>query len=144
VAWLTDVAIKDALAGFMGTKDAAQLDAQGSYWAGVITRANGRAKEDILGILLSRGYDAPSILSWDNLADAHRDQALFWCSVYSGGKGLQPDVIETLQLLDRRQSLQSDPIIAGGVAVDPPDTSGNRINHGKSKFKSKLYPNLEL
>jgi hypothetical protein len=134
-AWLDTPAVKAALAPFLGVKDAAAVDAQGSFWTQAVSQAVTRSREDVTKILTERGYTAAQLLTWDNLADAHRDQALYWCSVYSGGKGLKPDVIATLRELDRRPTLPGDVILSGGEPIYPPEdtTIPGPIGHGDMK-----------
>ena len=128
-AWLTDAQIKSDLKNMLAKKSTATIS---DRWDGIITRANGRAKSDILKVLRASGYSTTNINGWDYLSEHHSMQSLFWCLTM--GTALHNLEYSEVKVLDCRKDLKElDTLDINGEEVEPGDRD-DVIQEGGADF----------
>jgi hypothetical protein len=113
--WNSAATILDDLKDFLAKKTTGTIS---DRWTGIIARATGKAKSDILKVLRSSGFSTAQINGWDYLSEHHSQQAIYWCLVYGANQhNLEQNAI---RMLDVRKDLQEfDTLDVGGEEVSP-------------------------
>jgi len=114
-AWHTTSEIATHLRDFLAKKTTGTIS---SRWDGIIVRATGKAKSDIIKVLRSTGFSTAQITQWDYLSEHHSQQSMYWCLIY--GTALHNLEYNTVKALDCRKDLQDfDTLDAGGEELTP-------------------------
>lgn len=126
--WISDDQLKQKLADILQV-DVADFD---SIKSSTITDSNNAAWNDILSILVARGYTMAQVDAWDQRVVYNTDIAMFWAFV----KGRLPIADGTMQVdkLDRRKELLEMVLLIGGVPVlpGPADAGNNAVSGGRT------------
>lgn len=91
----------------------------GEYWDRLCEQAQQSAFRDIRGALITRGFTAAQVDTWDRGEEFERDIGLYW--VLIRGAGVQRLYSsEDIAKLDRREELKTTLVeIASGAPQDP-------------------------
>lgn len=112
--WLTEEALKQHVADTL-KKPVADLKAS---WDRHIALALADGYNDIVGILLGKGFTMSQLDAWDSRVTYNRQQSTFWALVYGMQLGDATDVDRNK--LDRRKDLTlASTIMINGAAVAP-------------------------
>lgn len=119
--WISDATLKQKVADVL-KKDVGDLD---PYWDRFVAEANAAATNDIMEILLGKGYTLGQIDAWDSRTTYNIDIALYHALVK--GAALADYNQETVDKLDRRKRLEEQAaLLINGALVQPgaADTGG--------------------
>lgn len=145
MAWLTADEAKAAVAAALHAAGYSGLAAEGSFWSEIIPKAASTAQQDILSVLLGRGFTLSQINSWDGQADCHRQQTVYWALVEGQGLlGLDPTLVQLVDRLDRRKWLLDAALVSGSDVLDPDDDSDQgRVGYGSLNSSDSKFGRAE-
>lgn len=117
--FLTDDDLKGSVKAFLKVKASEALP---TYWDEIITRSNDSAYQDIVGVLLGRGYTMSQISTWDRREEFNRDIGMFWALTRGMGAHDYSDI--HIMKLDRRKELQTVALQTSNEQKDPERIEG--------------------
>lgn len=116
-----------------------ELDAASqTNWDKIVSDSNEAAANDIVRVLVGRGFTKAQVDAWDSRKEFNRDLGLFWCLVKGGVKGNYDP--EFIRMLDRRAELEAVVVtVDGAIPVPEPDAVPQTIKRGMLTAPSDVF-----
>lgn len=114
--FITDTDLKARLASLLSIAPTTLA----TKWDVIVRDSNRSAYNEIVGVLLGRGFTLSQITSWARGAEFETDIGLFWCAIKGGGLEGYDD--KFINRLDRRKELKEVDVVVAGVFIEPADS----------------------
>lgn len=114
-------------------KEVAELPA---WWQGLVRRCQASAYQEIVGVLIARGYAKSQIDQWDRGDEFERSQALYYLFSTPQGGGMFDK--EAIDRWDKRKDLRTVLLSIGGKWQRPGESPGT-IGCGRQSSENDIF-----